>query len=138
LVLGKGCDEIIAKEASLKIKEMSYIHCEAFSLHSLKHGPFALLDKDMPIILISTNKHHHNMIENCCHEIQSRGSPLLFITNYEHICFEKEKNIVIPYNKTFHSLLAILPYQFIAYYLSISKKINPDQPRNLAKVVTVL
>jgi glucosamine--fructose-6-phosphate aminotransferase (isomerizing) len=138
ILLGKSNDEIIAKEASLKIKEMSYIHCEAFSLHSLKHGPFALLDKYMPVFLISTNQENHNMIENCFHEIQCRDSFIFVITNYHHICFHNNNTIFIPYNKTFHSLLAIIPFQLIAYYLSISKNINPDQPRNLAKVVTVL
>ena len=134
-ILGKGFDESIAREGSLKIKEISYIHSEAYSSSSLKHGPFALLDDEMPVILLNNNIIHEAKVLNCYEEIQSRGAPILFITN-NRSC--KKKNIIyIPTNKSFSSLLSIIPLQLMAYHLSIRRQINPDQPKNLAKVVTV-
>ncbi len=131
-ILGKGCDEYIAYEGSLKIKEISYIHSEGYSSSSLKHGPFALLDKNVSVIIIDTI--NNTMIRNCYEEVKSRYAPILVITNNN---INHDNKIIIPYNKTFSSLLAIIPMQIIAYYCSLNKKINPDIPRNLAKVVTV-
>lgn len=134
-VLGKNTDESIAKEGSLKIKEISYIHSEGYSSSSLKHGPFALLDNNMPIILLNNNLNYESKVINCYEEINSRGAPIIFITNNRLI---KKNNIIyIPYNKSFSSLLGIVPLQLIAYKLSIIRGINPDRPKNLAKVVTV-
>jgi glutamine---fructose-6-phosphate transaminase (isomerizing) len=134
-VLGKECDESIAREGSLKIKEISYIHSEAYSSSSLKHGPFALLDENMPVILLNNNLCYESKVINAYEEIISRKSPVIFITNNKNI---KYKNtIYIPYNKSFSSLIGIIPLQLIAYYCSIERGINPDKPKNLAKVVTV-
>jgi glucosamine--fructose-6-phosphate aminotransferase (isomerizing) len=132
-LLGKGADEIIAKEGALKLKEMAYIHAEGYSSSSLKHGPFALLDENMPVILLNFEQEHTTKIMNCYHEIISRKSPVLFITNREN----EYADIIIPYNETYASLLGIIPIQLLAYYISVSKGINPDKPKNLAKVVTV-
>ena len=134
-VLGKNTDESIAKEGSLKIKEISYIHSEGYSSSSLKHGPFALLDKDMPVILLNNNLNYESKVLNCYEEIDSRNSPIIFITNNRSI--KKKNTIFIPYNKSFSSLLGIVPLQLIAYQLSTNRGINPDRPKNLAKVVTV-
>ena len=134
-ILGKGSDECIAKEGSLKIKEISYIHSEAYSASALKHGPFALLDKNMPVIILNHNIIYESKILNCYEEVKSRYSPILLITNNKGI--KKDNCIYVPQNKSFNSLLGIIPLQLIAYYLSIRKNINPDQPKNLAKVVTV-
>lgn len=134
-ILGKDCDEYISREGSLKIKEISYIHSEAYSSSSLKHGPFALLDKDMPVILLHTKQKNESKILGCYEEINSRLSPLLIITPFKSI--KKENIIYIPENKTFSFLLAIIPLQILAYELSIDRGHNPDLPRNLAKVVTV-
>ena len=134
-ILGKNNDECIAKEGSLKIKEISYIHSEGYSSSSLKHGPFALLGSNMPIILLNNNIEYESKVLNCYEEVDSRNSPIIFITN--NIKLKKENTIYIPYNKSFSSLLGIIPLQLMAYYLSIKKGINPDKPKNLAKVVTV-
>lgn len=134
-ILGKGSDECIAKEGSLKIKEISYIHSEAYSASALKHGPFALLDTNIPVILLNHNIIHETKVLNCYEEIHSRHSPILFITNNKSI--KKKHCIYVPQNKSFGSLLGVIPLQLMAYYLSIQKQINPDQPKNLAKVVTV-
>jgi glucosamine--fructose-6-phosphate aminotransferase (isomerizing) len=130
-LIGKGTDEVIAKEGALKLKEISYIHAEGFSSSSLKHGPFALLDENMPVVLLDLVGAN---LMNTYHEVQSRNSPILYITNREN----EKANIIIPKNKMFASLLGIIPLQLLAYYISIHKGINPDKPKNLAKVVTVL
>ena len=130
-LIGKGTDEVIAKEGALKLKEISYIHAEGFSSSSLKHGPFALLDENMPVVLLDLVGAN---LMNTYHEVQSRKSPIFYITNREN----ENANIIIPENKMFASLLGIIPLQLLAYYISIHKGINPDKPKNLAKVVTVL
>jgi len=129
-ILGKGTDEIIAKEGALKIKEISYIHAEGYSASSLKHGPFALLDENMPTLIIDIV----GDLSSCYHEVKSRNSPIFYITNRPN----DKADLVIPEHSTLSSLLAIIPLQLLAYYISVNKGINPDKPKNLAKVVTVL
>ena len=133
-ILGKGKSEAIAKEGSLKIKEISYIHSEAYSGTSLKHGPFALLNKDFPVILLSPNDEHYIKMENAYYEIESRNAPILFITTKDDC--KKNNCIILPHNEIFGDFLCIINLQLIAYYLSISNNINPDFPKNLAKVCT--
>ena len=137
-ILGKGTDEFIAKEGALKIKEISYVHSEGYSSSSLKHGPFALLDENFPVIIFNLDQNHCNKTINCYQEVASRNAPIIFITNnlsmYNDITSEC---ILIPENKSYASLLGIIPIQLFAYYLSVNKGINPDKPKNLAKVVTV-
>jgi len=136
-LLGKGTDEFIAKEGSLKIKEISYIHSEGYSASSLKHGPFALLDENFPTIIINCHDEHTIKVLNCFEEVHSRNSPIIIITN-NNLDIKKECNIIkISKNNSYGSLLAIIPLQLLAYYLSINRGINPDIPKNLAKVVTV-
>jgi len=137
-ILGKGVDEYIAKEGALKIKEISYIFAEAYSSSSLKHGTFALLEEEFPVLLIDTELEHYEKNKNCMEEILSRGSNIFLITtNTEHK--PRDNVLVIPLisNPSFSFLLSVIPLQLLAYYLSVKKNINPDIPRNLAKVVTV-
>jgi len=134
-ILGKNNDEAIAHEGALKIKEIAYIHSEGFSSSALKHGPFALLGPDMPLILLNNNVEYEPKVLNCYEEVASRKSPIIFITNNAHM--QKENTIYIPYNESFSSLLSIIPFQLIAYKISVLRGINPDKPKNLAKVVTV-
>jgi glucosamine--fructose-6-phosphate aminotransferase (isomerizing) len=137
-ILGKGTDEFIAKEGALKVKEISYIHAEGYSSSSLKHGPFALLDANFPVILLNLDKNHSTKTMNCYQEVASRNAPIVFITNDLTIThYNTFEYIVVPENKSYASLLGIIPIQLFAYHLSISKGINPDKPKNLAKVVTV-
>jgi glucosamine--fructose-6-phosphate aminotransferase (isomerizing) len=137
-ILGKGTDEFIAKEGALKVKEISYIHAEGYSSSSLKHGPFALLDEKFPVILLNLDKNHSTKTMNCYQEVASRNAPIVFITNDLTIPdYNTFEYIVVPENKSYASLLGIIPIQLFAYYLSINKGINPDKPKNLAKVVTV-
>jgi len=135
-ILGKGTDEYIAKEGSLKVKEISYVHCEGYSASSLKHGPFALLDEDFPVIILDLDSKHRTKVLNCIEEVRSRNAPITVITNNSRET--KGRNpICVPYNASYASLLGIVPLQLLAYYISICRSINPDKPKNLAKVVTV-
>ena len=134
-ILGKDIDECIAKEVSLKIKEISYIHSEAYASSSLKHGPFALLTEEMPVLLLNSNANHSSKIENCFHEIKSRNAPIIYIGVPCNI--KTEHMIFIPNNDDFGSLCMLIVGQLLAYHLSVLRGNNPDKPRNLAKVVTV-
>ena len=133
-LLGKGRSEAIAREGALKIKELSYIHAEGYSSSALKHGPFALLNPKMPTIIIAPYDQHWEGIQNTYREIESRHSPILFITNKK--C-QLPNTLTIKYNASFGDLLCIIPLQLLAYYLSIERGVNPDLPRNLAKSVVV-
>ena len=135
-LLGKGKSEPVAREASLKIKEITYIHSEGYSTSSLKHGPFALLDETFPVIIISPDDTNYSKSENAYEEIKSRNAPIIFITNKKNQ-IDKPNVIYIKTNETFNDLLCLLPLQLLAYKLAINRNINPDVPRNLAKVVTV-
>lgn len=129
-IIGKGQGEAVAREGALKIKEVSYIHAEGYSSSSLKHGPLALLEPHFPVIILAT----HPKVINAFEEIKSREAHVLLLTNRE---IEHEVKIPIMTNEVFSDLLCIVPLQFIAYHLAIVRSINPDFPRNLAKVVTV-
>lgn len=135
-LLGKGIDYFIAKEASLKLKEIAYVHAEAYSSSSLKHGPFALLDEEFPVILIDTQPEYYVKNDIAIQEISCRGAPIFIFTN-RTIGIKENPNIIkVPCSN--YSFLFVLMYlQLFAYNLSIQRNINPDIPRNLAKVVTV-
>ena len=133
-ILGKGRGESVAKEAALKIKEISYIHAEGYSTSSLKHGPFALLEKNFPVIILSPDDEYLSKSNNAIEEVKSRHAKVIKIANKKDT---DPNTIVIPYNKTFNHLLMIVPLQILAYELSLVRGYNPDMPRNLAKVVTV-
>ena len=134
-LLGKNKGESIAREGALKIKEISYIHAEGYSTSSLKHGPFALLDEGFPVVLIAPEDEYYSKSLNAYEEIKSRHAEVIMITDHQDC--DKENAIVIPYNQTFRHLLSIIPLQILAYKLSLDRGLNPDMPRNLAKVVTV-
>ena len=137
-LLGKGTDECIAKEGSLKIKEISYIHSEGYSSSALKHGPFALLDENFPSIILNLHEEHKAKTLNCFEEIHSRNSPIIMISNDNSLKLNKNAIMVrVAYNGSYASLLGIITLQLLAYYLSVNRGINPDIPKNLAKVVTV-
>lgn len=136
-ILGKEKGEALSKEASLKIKEISYIHAEGYSSSALKHGAFALLDKNLPVVLLLLRNKFYTKNYSCYEEIISREAPVIIINNYDtETCDDYEYVISIPYNEIYNELLAIIPLQIIAYKLSIKHNINPDKPRNLAKCVT--
>jgi len=145
-ILGKGQNDSIAKEGSLKIKEISYIHAEAYPTSSLKHGPFALLKNGFPVILLLPDDEHFSKNRNAYYEVKSRDAAIVLITNTDKFVTNEDEDdnkkhndyqLVVPYNKTYNAILNVIPLQLIAYKLAVSKGLNPDMPRNLAKVVTV-
>ena len=136
-LLGKGKGESIAREGALKIKEISYIHAEGYSTSSLKHGPFALLHSKFPVIIVAPNDEHMAKNTNAYEEIKSRHAKIIIITNHHDLPFPDGNLVHVCDNKSFLDFLCILPLQLLAYKLSVKRGINPDMPRNLAKVVTV-
>jgi len=134
-ILGKDKAEAIAQEAALKIKEISYIHAEGYSSSSLKHGPFALLEKDFPVILIAPENKYFTKNMNAYEEIKSRYAKIILVTNKDGL--NLPNTILVEKNESYGDLLCIIPLQLLAFKLSLYKGCNADMPRNLAKVVTV-
>jgi glucosamine--fructose-6-phosphate aminotransferase (isomerizing) len=135
-VLGKGNMEYIAKECALKMKEICYIHAEGYSASSLKHGPFALLTNNFPVILLIDKKNRWKMM-NTYKEIETRGANIIVLTELDDLEIEEKNTIVLPGNNELQEIIYMVALQHICYKLSILRNINPDKPRNLAKVVTV-
>lgn len=138
-VLGKGFGEAIAKEAALKIKEISYVHAEGFSAGELKHGPFALIEAKTPIFVILLNDKHAKLVRVACKEVLARGAELFVVTDDKALTeeFKASEVITVRSNGFLSALLCVIPFQMIAYYTALVKGLDPDKPRNLAKSVTV-
>ncbi len=138
--IGRGLDYKTALEGSLKIKEVSYIHTEAFPSGELKHGTIALIENGTPVVVIATQK---NLIEKSVSnikEVKARGAYIITIgyENCENLKEVSDKFISIPdCNDIFAGFLSVIPLQLLAYYTSTAKGIDVDKPRNLAKSVTV-
>lgn len=130
-VLGKGIMEYVAKEGSLKMKEMAYIHAEGYAGSSLKHGPFAMLDEKVIVVLLINQQNLESML-NVYEQVKSRECSVYVISDCDIECDCK-----IPYSRNYSQVLFSIALQYISYNLAIKKNINPDYPRNLAKVVTV-
>ena len=129
-----GKDELhgSALEGALKIKEIAYIHAEGFNISALKHGPYAMIETDTPIIVIYKERDH--FVKSIVEEIKTRGA---YVIEISPNAIDDSNSFILPSNKTFTGLLAVITLQLLSYYLSVKKDINPDRPRNLAKVVTV-
>lgn len=137
-LLGKGRDEAIAKEGALKLKEVAYIHAEGYSSSALKHGPFALIIDELPIILFDVNDEYREKNQNAFQEISARNANIIRITDSKNVYDDANtRTLTIDKNETFGGLLANVYVQLLSYYISLSRGLNPDFPRNLAKVVTV-
>ena len=135
-ILGSGLGYCIAREGALKIKEISYIHAEAYSLLDLKHGPFALIENGTPIIVIAHDEKSHERSKNICSEIKTRHGRVIYITPFENIP-NTDDYIQVPYNQELSFLLCLIPLQIMAYEFSLAKNIDCDFPKNLSKTITV-
>ena len=135
-VLGKGKMEFIAKEGALKIKEIGYLHTEGYSAVALKHGPFALLQSNTPVIFVNPDDENTIRVNSSIEEVNSRLAPIILISNKKSYLNPKY-TVIVPTNNTYSGLIHVIPMQLIAYYLSVYRNNNPDMPRNLAKAVTV-
>jgi len=132
-ILGKDELNGAALEGALKIKEIAYLHAEGYNISALKHGPYAMIETDTPIILLYKNRDH--FVKSIVEEIKTRGA---YVIEISYDCNYNDSNsIQIPTNKTFTGLLCVIVMQLLSFHLSIAQGINPDMPRNLAKVVTV-
>ena len=137
-VLGKGLGEPIAKEGALKIKEITYLHAEGYGGGSLKHGPFALLEKGTPIVLLVLNDQHAQHMRIAAAEVRARGAYNIIITDKPELAEGIADDVIsIPSNGPMTALLGVVPLQLIAYELALKRGIDPDKPRHLAKAVTV-
>jgi len=135
-VLGRGIHLPIAKEAALKLKELSYIHAEGIAGGELKHGPLALMDSNVYVIIINPNDSTYNDTLNSAHEIKARGAKIIGISDKESDVYDHW--VKIPsIDESLYPIIEIVPIQLLAYYSALEKETNPDYPRNLAKSVTV-
>lgn len=134
-ILGKDTMEPIAKEGSLKLKEIGYIHAEGYSSSALKHGPYALLNDGFPIILLTPDDNNFIRNQGVLDELKSRNSYVIGISN-KKLNDKYDESIIVP-EHSYTEITMSVTLQLIAYYLSVNKKINPDFPRNLSKTVSV-
>ena len=136
--MGRGIDEAVAKEGSLKLKEISYIHSESYPAGELKHGPIALIENDITVVSIMTDCKLVEKTVSNIQEVITRGAKTLVITNQDVDEKMFDLTIRIPETNPFISpILSIIPLQLFAYYISKEKGLDVDKPRNLAKSVTV-
>jgi len=141
LFLGRGAMYAIAMEGALKLKEISYIHAEAYPAGELKHGPIALIDKDMPVIAIAPNDELLSKLKANLQEVKSRGSQMIVFEDENSKVQEMEAMEVIPVTSNLGPITApiifTIPLQLLSYHAALIKGTDVDKPRNLAKSVTV-
>ena len=140
LFLGRGDQYPVAMEGALKLKEISYIHAEAYAAGELKHGPLALIDADMPVVVVAPTNDLLDKLKSNIEEVRARGSVMyVFADSDDH--FESEDSLEVVNmahaNPLIAPILFVIPLQFLSYYVALVKGTDVDQPRNLAKSVTV-
>ena len=140
LYLGRGFNFPVALEGALKLKEISYIHAEGYPAAEMKHGPIALIDENMPIFVIATNKGHYEKVVSNIQEIKSRSGKIIAIVTEGDTQVKEIADHVIEIPETEEALaplLTTIPFQLLSYHIAVMLNKNVDQPRNLAKSVTV-
>ena len=140
LYLGRGYNFPVALEGALKLKEISYIHAEGYPAAEMKHGPIALIDENMPVVFIATNKSLNEKIVSNIQEVKARkGIVIAIVTEGDKAIDEiADYTIEIPdTEEPFTPLLSVIPLQLLSYHIAVMRNCNVDQPRNLAKSVTV-
>ena len=140
LYLGRGYNYPVALEGALKLKEISYIHAEGYPAAEMKHGPIALIDSDMPVVVIATHNAMYEKVLNNIQEIKARKGKVIAIVTKGDTTISRIADEVIELPDTIECLeplLATIPLQLLAYHIAVCKGKNVDQPRNLAKSVTV-
>ncbi|HSP41165.1 MAG TPA: glutamine--fructose-6-phosphate transaminase (isomerizing) [Gillisia sp.] len=140
LYLGRGYNFPVALEGALKLKEISYIHAEGYPAAEMKHGPIALIDELMPVVVIATNKGHYDKVVSNIQEIKSRSGKIIAVVTEGDQDVRELADYVIEVPETIESLtplLTTIPLQLLSYHIAVMLGKNVDQPRNLAKSVTV-
>ena len=140
LFLGRGDQYPIAMEGALKLKEISYIHAEAYASGELKHGPLALIDDEMPVIVVAPNNELLEKLKSNVEEVRARGG-IMYVFADKDAAFEGDESmrvINVPHcDGPIAPIIYTLPLQLLSYYVALIKGTDVDQPRNLAKSVTV-
>ncbi len=140
LFLGRGAHFPIAMEGALKLKEISYIHAEAYAAGELKHGPLALIDEDMPVVAVAPNDELLEKLKSNLEEVRARGGKLFVFADAESGLESDDETMVLkvaPVNNYIAPVLYVVPLQLLAYHVALIKGTDIDKPRNLAKSVTV-
>jgi glucosamine--fructose-6-phosphate aminotransferase (isomerizing) len=140
LYLGRGYNFPVALEGALKLKEISYIHAEGYPAAEMKHGPIALIDEEMPVVVIAVNSNHYDKVVSNIQEIKSRKGVIIAVVTEGDSTVREMADYVIEVPKTPESLsplVTTIPLQLLSYHIAVLLNRNVDQPRNLAKSVTV-
>lgn len=138
--IGRGLDYAISLEGSLKLKEISYIHSEAYAAGELKHGTISLIEDGTPVVAVLTQEALYRKTISNIQEVRTRGAFVMAVTNANHTDIEKNADFVMYLPETnpyFTNSLAVIPLQLFAYYVALGRGLDVDKPRNLAKSVTV-
>ncbi|MEM6524161.1 MAG: glutamine--fructose-6-phosphate transaminase (isomerizing) [Bacteroidota bacterium] len=140
LYLGRGYNFPVALEGALKLKEISYIHAEGYPAAEMKHGPIALIDEEMPVVFIATRDSSYDKVVSNIQEVKARKGKVIAIVTEGDALIPKMAEFVIEVPKTEESLMpmvSVIPLQLLSYHIAVMRNCNVDQPRNLAKSVTV-
>jgi len=140
LFLGRGPSYPLALEGALKLKEISYLHAEGYPAGEMKHGPIALIDEQLPVIIIAPKQYHLGKVISNLYEVKARGAKVILLTDADRSVYPEQLDalITLPEGDFFTApILAAIPLQLLAYYVARAKGTDVDQPRNLAKSVTV-
>jgi glucosamine--fructose-6-phosphate aminotransferase (isomerizing) len=140
LYLGRGSNFPVALEGALKLKEISYIHAEGYPAAEMKHGPIALIDEKMPVVFIAPKDAIYDKVLSNMEEVRARKGKIIAVANEDDKEIERLAEFVLRVPRTygfFGPIINIIPLQLLAYYIAVARGVNVDQPRNLAKSVTV-
>ena len=140
LYLGRGYNFPVALEGALKLKEISYIHAEGYPAAEMKHGPIALIDADMPVVVIATNSEHYEKVVSNIQEVKARKGKVIAVVSEGNKALDNLVDHVIEVPETIEALSPLvntIPLQLLSYHIAVMRGCNVDQPRNLAKSVTV-
>jgi len=140
LYLGRGYNFPVALEGALKLKEISYIHAEGYPAAEMKHGPIALIDEEMPVIFIATQDSSYEKVVSNIQEVKARKGKVIAVVTEGDTQVRGMADHVIEIPETheaFAPLVAVVPLQLLSYHIAVMRGCNVDQPRNLAKSVTV-
>jgi len=140
LYLGRGYNFPVALEGALKLKEISYIHAEGYPAAEMKHGPIALIDENMPVVIVATNDSDYDKVVNNIQEVKSRKGIVISIVNEDDTIVKGISDYTIEIPRTLDALtplLSVIPLQLLSYHAAVMRDCDVDQPRNLAKSVTV-
>jgi glucosamine--fructose-6-phosphate aminotransferase (isomerizing) len=140
LYLGRGINYAIAREGALKLKEISYIHAEGYPAGEMKHGPIALIDERMPTVVIAPRDSIYDKMVSQVEQVKARRGLVLAVAHADDDYIRGKADIIMPIPKIHELLtpiLAVMPLQILAYEMAVRRGADVDQPRNLAKSVTV-